>query len=81
MLSYIAVVMIGIALIIGRFAGGIAGSLQQLAHILAYLVVGFYSFFYAVRRGGRDTWAYVLLIVGWAVSVTLIVYMTIYLGK
>lgn len=68
LLSFIAVVCIGLAFVIGKIGGGsLANSLREISEILAYVIVGISSFFFAYNR---RHWAYFVV---WVVCVTLIV--------
>lgn len=69
-LSYVAVVMVGVALLLGLIfkgnAGSVAGALNLIAQCLAYLVVACYSFSYARAKG-------IWWLIAWVVAVVLIV--------
>ena len=72
-LSYIAVIAVGIALLLGAaFARwdigdqGFAGALATIAQVLAYIVVACYSFSYA---RAKNIW----YLIAWVVAVVLIV--------
>ncbi len=72
MLSYLAIVFVGVALLLQAIfnmvglSAQIVNALNILAQVMAYIVVAFYSFGYARARG---TWWLVV----WAVAVVLIV--------
>lgn len=68
LLAFIAVVCIGLALTIGKIGGGnLASLLEQVANILAYIIVAISSFYFAYNR---RHWAYYLI---WVICVVLIV--------
>ena len=69
LISFVAVICIGVALILGKlgFLSSIAGALLTIAQTIAYLVVAIVSFFYVHRK--RNIWVWVT----WIVSVVLIV--------
>jgi hypothetical protein len=67
LIAFIAIFCIGVALLIGRISGSIAGAFRTVAEILAYSVTAVSAFFYAVSR---KHWAYYLI---WVVCVVLIV--------
>jgi hypothetical protein len=72
-MAYWAVVLIGIALLFADlFKGGgqVGYALRTIANVLAYVVVGCYSFFYA--RNKNIWW-----IIAWAVAIVLIILFTI----
>ncbi|MCM1404395.1 MAG: hypothetical protein NC133_02760 [Prevotella sp.] len=72
LLSYLAIVFVGIALLLQAIfnmvglSAQIVNALNILAQVMAYIVVAFYSFGYARARG---TWWLVV----WAIAVVLIV--------
>ncbi|MCL2229437.1 MAG: hypothetical protein FWC00_06490 [Firmicutes bacterium] len=78
LIAFIAVAMIGFALLFARIFTGnnISGPLLHVAQILAYVVVAFASFFYANRRG-QSRASHVTHMVIWSVSVILIVVLVI----
>lgn len=69
LISFVAVICIGIALILGKigFLSDIAGALLMIAQTIAYIVVTIVSFFYVYRK--RNVWTWV----AWSVAVVLIV--------
>ncbi|MCL2756010.1 MAG: hypothetical protein FWE45_03070 [Firmicutes bacterium] len=73
LLSFIAVVFVGIALLISlifNWAGGsesVSGAFSTIASVLALIVVGFYSFIYVRARRNLVMWIF------WVVAVVLIV--------
>jgi len=72
LVSYIAIVCIGIALLIGRIGGAsLAGAFQRVAEILAYIVTAVSAFYFA---NARRHWAYYLI---WVICVVLIVVLMI----
>ncbi|MCL2587372.1 MAG: hypothetical protein FWE31_04010 [Firmicutes bacterium] len=71
-LSFAAVILIGIVLLIAAVIdgdGAVVTALTTIAHILAYIAVAFFSFFFVFRRPRHRIW----YIIAWAVAVTLIV--------
>jgi hypothetical protein len=72
LLSYIAIVAIGVALILGRLKLGadLSASLLDIANWIAYIVVAVYSYLWAAAKTGRG---HVWYIVAWAVAIVLIV--------
>ena len=78
-ISFIALAMIGVALIIAKLASGVAGALTFLATVIAYIIVAFYAFFYAFDRR-RSTVSLIIHVCIWVVSVVLIIVFVI-LGK
>ena len=76
-IAFIAVIFIGIVLclsLIGFQNTSITGALRTIANVLAYIVVAFCSFFYAIRK--RNIW----FIICWTVAVVLIVVFYIVAG-
>ena len=72
LISYIAIVCIGLALLIGKIGGGsLADSLHRIAEILAYVVTAVSAFCFAVSR---RHWAYWVV---WIVCVVLIIVLMI----
>lgn len=69
LISFVAVICIGVALILGKigFLSEIAGALLMIAQTIAYIVVTIVSFFYVYRK--RNVWIWI----AWAVAVVLIV--------
>ena len=69
LVSFVAVICIGVALILGKigFLSEIAGALLMIAQTIAYIVVTIVSFFYVYRK--RNVWTWV----AWSVAVVLIV--------
>lgn len=69
LISFVAVICIGVALILGKigFLSDIAGALLTIAQTIAYIVVTIVSFFYVYRK--RNVWTWV----AWSVAVVLIV--------
>ena len=69
LISFVAVICIGVALILGKigFLSEIAGALLMIAQTIAYIVVTIVSFFYVYRK--RNVWTWV----AWSVAVVLIV--------
>jgi len=72
-LAYVAIIFVGIALIISlifNWADGsaeVARAFEIIANLLAYIAVGFYSYFYA--RSKRNIW----FLIAWVVAVVLII--------
>lgn len=72
LLSYFAVIMVGVALLVSWAlgfidgAGKVAGALRVIAEVLSYVVLACYSFSFARAKG-------VWWLVAWAVAVVLIV--------
>ena len=69
LISFVAVICIGISLILGElgFLSSIADALLIIAQTIAFLVVTVVSFFYVYRK--KNVWIWVT----WIVSVVLIV--------
>jgi len=69
LISFVAVICIGVALILGKigFLSEIAGALLIIAQTIAYVVVTIVSFFYVYKK--RNVWIWIT----WAVAVVLIV--------
>ena len=68
LISYIAIVCIGIALLIGKIGGAsLASSFHRVAEILAYTVTAVSAFYFAASR---RHWAYWAI---WIVCVALII--------
>lgn len=67
LIAYVAIFCIGVALLIGKFSGSIAGAFRTVAEILAYAVTAVSAFYYAVSR---RHWAYYLI---WVICVVLII--------
>ena len=69
LISFVAVICIGVSLILGKlgFLSSIASALLLIAQTIAFLVVCVVSFFYVYRK--RNVWVWVT----WGVSVVLIV--------
>ena len=67
LISFIAIVCIGIALLIGKISSSIGGAFGTIAEILAYFVTAISAFYFAVSR---RHWAYYVV---WAVCVILII--------
>ena len=68
LISYIAIVCIGVALLIGKIGGAsLAASFKRVAEILAYLVTAVSAFYFA---NSRRHWAYYLI---WLICVVLII--------
>jgi hypothetical protein len=65
LLSYIAVIAVGVILAIGHFFGGSGGYLGAIAQALAYIVIACYSWRWARRKG-------IMFIIPWVVAVVLI---------
>ena len=72
-ISYTAVILIGIALLLSRVlpasAVRVANAFELIALILSIIVVGFASFFFASRRPRNRVW----WMVSWAIAITLII--------
>ena len=71
MAAYFAAVFIGIALLLSWIADGnaLSNALFTIANVMAYLIVCFLGFYFAVSRPrNRLVW-----IIIWAVAVTLII--------
>ena len=72
-LAFVAVILIGIALIIAAVlpssANNVSNAFITIASIFAYITVAFYSFFFVIRRPRHRIW----YIIAWTVAVTLIV--------
>ena len=68
-ISFGAVICIGIALILGKlgFLSSISNALLTIAQTIAFLVVTIVSFFYVYRK--RNVWVWLT----WVISVVLIV--------
>ena len=71
--AFISVCILAAVLLLAMIFQGSGGTLREIANILAYVVVCFYSFFYAARKwnSGRKFWWVWML--GWAVAVVLVV--------
>lgn len=68
LISFIAIVCIGLALLIGKIGGGnLSSTLRLIAEILAYSVTAVSAFYFAYYR---RHWAYYLI---WVICVVLIV--------
>ena len=68
LVSYVAIVFIGLSLLIGKIgAGSLAGAFEKIAQILAYLVTAISAFAFAHNR---RKWFYYLI---WVVCIVLIV--------
>lgn len=76
LLAFIALTMIGLALLIAyifKSSSSISGPLRQIAEILSYLVVAFYAFFFALGTTRRSNKTLITLMSIWIVSVVLII--------
>jgi len=72
LISFVAIVCIGVALLIGKIgAGSLAGAFSKVAEILAYTVTAVSAFYFA---RSRSHWAYWVI---WLVCVILIVVLMI----
>lgn len=71
LISFIAIVCIGIALLVGKISSSIAGAFNLIAEILAYFVAAISAFYFAVSK---RHWAYYLV---WVVCVVLIIVLMI----
>jgi len=74
-LSFIAVGLIGLALLLSWLFNGVGNVsywLNQVAFFLSAIVVAYYSFFYATRVGQTRT-SYIWHVLIWAASIVLIV--------
>ena len=68
LISFIAIVCIGLALVIGKIGGGnLASSLRQISEILAHAIVAISAFYFAYSR---HHWAYYVV---WVVCLALII--------
>ena len=70
--AFIAVIAIGVALALSMIGmgGQISAWFRHIAEIFAYIVVAFYSFFFAFNQSGRNR---LICIIIWVVAVVLIV--------
>jgi len=75
LVAFIAVILIGIALMLSalKIGSDIQRAFGMIAEILAYLVVAFYSFFYAWSRSRKKWTGQLLHMIIWAVAVILII--------
>ena len=80
LLSFIALVLIGIALLIAfcfKSNNDIAKAFEMIAKVLAYIVVMYYAFIYAwsrgSRRSGRHNTSQIIHLCVWAVAAVLVV--------
>ena len=72
LISYVAIVCIGVALLIGRIGGSsLAGAFSKVAEILAYTVTAVSALYFA---RSRSHWAYWVI---WLVCVVLIIVLMI----
>ena len=75
MLSFIALISLGIAITLAFIFrnvgdGSVTSAFNVIAHILAFTVVAFYSFFFANRqRGNARIWCLVF----WAIALVLLI--------
>ena len=70
MLSYFAIIFIGIALLISAIASGnVSNAFMTVAWVLAIIVIGFHSFKFAFSRGVHRIW----WVVFWVAAMTLII--------
>ena len=71
-LAFIAIIFIGAALLISALLneGDFSRALNVIANVLAYIVVAFYSFWYAARKWERKQ---IWFMIAWTVAVVLIV--------
>ena len=71
--SFIAVIFIGIAIMLGfifRNSPDFANALETIAEVLAYIVVAFGSFIWVSSRSGKNRLVWWIM---WAVALTLII--------
>lgn len=69
LLSFVAVICIGIALILSKIGAlsNVSGALMTIAQTVAYVVVSIVSFFYVYRK--KNVWVWII----WAISIALII--------
>jgi len=75
LVAFVAVVLVGIALMLSalKIGSNIQTAFGLIAEILAYLVVAFYSFFYAWSRTRKRWTGQLLHLIIWTVAVVLII--------
>ena len=70
LIAYIAVVLIGIALILGKLISSMS-ALEEVGKVLAYIVTAFCAFFYAWKKRNRQNgWVWLVF---WAIGVVMII--------
>ena len=75
LVAFIAVVLVGLALMLSYIfkSGKLTDAFNLIAFILAAIVVGFYSFFYAWSRTRKVWYGQLLHMIIWVVAVVLMV--------
>ncbi len=78
-ISYIAVILVALVIVIlginhlvpgGFFTDSVVNILRRVAEIIGYVVLGWNSFYYAVRyKGTRRAWIFIV----WIVAIILII--------